>query len=85
MALLEKVIEYRPSKVDRSELITVAEAARLLGMNTRTGVINAMNRGRLQEFVDDQASYHARRLVRRSEVEAWAAARAAGGVEDDDE
>jgi len=63
-----KVTDYRPVDLIESDVMPIAEAAKKLGM-TMPGVIRAIERGALTEVIDDDASYHARRLVLRKEVE----------------
>jgi hypothetical protein len=56
--------------VERGELITVAEAARLRGVTTQA-ISNAVREGRVTRYVDPDAPQHqGRTLVSRSQVEA---------------
>ncbi len=74
MAILQRVIKYEPVKIDQGELMTIEEAARVLGI-TNAGIRSAMNRGELDEFIDDERTWQGRRLVRRDQVNRLAAER----------
>lgn len=64
----KRVISYEVVDLPRADLVTVAEAAELTGLSM-PGVIRAVERGQLTEFVDEAAGYHGRRLLLRVEVE----------------
>jgi hypothetical protein len=68
MAILQKVTKYEPVQVDQGQLMTIAEAAIMLGI-TGAGVRSAMDRGELHEYIDDERTWQGRRLVMRAEVE----------------
>lgn len=74
MTYQKKVTVYQPTDLSQKEVMSVADAARALNM-TMPGVIRAIERGVLTEIVDDEASYHNRRLLLRSEVERLAQAK----------
>jgi len=61
-------VTYQEIDIDRGQLMTMAEAGRMLGI-TLSGVISAIERGGLTEIVDDEARFHGRRLLLKSEVE----------------
>ena len=61
------VTDYQPVDLSREDVVTIAEAAKALGL-TMPGVIRAIERGVLTEVIDDNASYHGRRLLLRAEV-----------------
>jgi hypothetical protein len=63
----KRVIEYQPIDIDRSELMTLAEASKVLNMGL-PGVISAISRDILTEIIDEDANFHGRRLVLKSEV-----------------
>jgi hypothetical protein len=71
MAYLVKTTGYQPLDIDRDDLLSISEAADVLGL-TLPGLIAAMNRGELREVIDDEAPmyWRDRRFVLRSEVEA---------------
>lgn len=60
-------VVYEDVAVDPNELVTLAYAARILGMS-KPGVINALERGMLTEIIDDERTYHGRRLILKSEL-----------------
>ena len=62
-----RVVEYRDAEFLPEELVSVTEAAKMLGM-TKPGVISAIERGVLTEIVDMERGYRGRRLLRK-EVE----------------
>ncbi len=68
MTYLIKETTFRPTTMTEKDVMTISEAARVLGM-TMPGVIRAIERGALTEVKDDSASYHGRRLVLRGEIE----------------
>lgn len=59
---------YVDVDIDRSKLVSLSEAAEIIGMSL-PGVIRAIERGALTEIIDEDAGYHNRRLLVRSEVE----------------
>jgi FKBP-type peptidyl-prolyl cis-trans isomerase 2 len=63
-----KVIDYQEANLTESDVMSISEAARTLDI-TMPGVIRAIERGALTEVIDDNASYHGRRLVFRKEIE----------------
>lgn len=63
-----KVTGYQTANLTESEVMSISEAARVLDM-TMPGVIRAIERGALTEVIDDNATYHGRRLVFRTEIE----------------
>jgi hypothetical protein len=65
-----RVVKYTPWNGNRSELVTLAEAAQITGL-TLPGVVNAVARGVLTEIIDDREVFHGRRLLIRAEVEAF--------------
>lgn len=68
MGLKMRKTTYVDVDIDRSKLITLTEAAEIIGM-TLPGVIRAIERGTLTEIIDEDAGYHNRRLLIRDEVE----------------
>ena len=66
-----KKTRYEPADVAEEELITIKDAAELLGM-TMPGVIAAIQRGAFTEIINREAvnPQHGRRLLLRAEVEA---------------
>jgi hypothetical protein len=64
-----KRVSYEEIELDRADLMTLTEAAEILGL-TLPGVISAMDRGRLSEIINDEAPnpQHGRRLVLRADV-----------------
>lgn len=67
MTIKLRVVSYVPVEINRSELITLTEAATMLDMS-KSGVISAIERGVYKEYIDESAAYHGRRLLLRSEV-----------------
>ncbi|KKK62277.1 hypothetical protein LCGC14_3005940 [marine sediment metagenome] len=66
---VQKKITYEEVKIERSELMSMAEAARELKMS-QPGIYRAIEHGRLREIIDkDREGQHFRRLVVRSEVQ----------------
>jgi hypothetical protein len=63
----KKVVTYEPIEIDRNELVTKAEAARMTGM-TLQGINSAVARGGFTEIVDEEAPYHGRYLLLKEEV-----------------
>ena len=72
-----RVTGYKPVHLTEEDLMTVAEAARTLGLSM-PGVIRAIERGTLTEVIDENASYHGRRLLLKAEVKRLARERASG-------
>ena len=68
MAYTVRVVKYEPWTGDPSSLVSMAEARKITGM-TLPGVIAAVLRGELTEIINDQAKFHGRRCLLRSEVE----------------
>jgi hypothetical protein len=64
--------------------MSISEAARELGMSM-AGVIRAMERGELKEIIDEEALYHRKRLVLRSEVAKFKRKRAVMDMATDDD
>lgn len=75
-----RVVEYHDLEVSPEALVTVTEAAKILGMS-KPGVISAIERGALSEVIDTEGGYRGRRLLRH-EVEEMARARALEGLEE---
>ena len=77
MSYEAKHVSYRPADVDPEELVTLTEAAEMLGL-TIPGVIAAIQRGAFTEIINREARnpQHRRRLLLRAEVEADARRRA---------
>lgn len=74
MDLMMRVVKYVPVTVEESEMMTIAQAAALLGLDE--GAVRAnIARGALTEYVNGGKSYHGRRLLLRSEVEGYALSR----------
>jgi len=66
-------VTYEDIEIDPGDVVSMREAAGILGMTTQ-GVGSAMNRERLTELVDPDASMaKQRRYLLREEVEALAA------------
>ena len=65
--LIRKII-YEPVDMDKDDLMTFSEAAKVLGLALNTVRTNA-EAGRMTLVIDPDRNYQARRLVLRSEVE----------------
>ena len=66
---VQKKITYEEVKIERSELMSMADAASDLKM-FEPGIYRAIEHGRLREIIDkDREGQHFRRLVVRSEVQ----------------
>jgi hypothetical protein len=70
-----RVTDYKPVNLKEEDLMTVAEAAKTLGLSM-PGVIRAIERGTLTEVIDENAGYHGRRLLLKTEVKRLARERA---------
>ena len=68
MGFKMRKITYVDVDIDRSKLVSLAEAAEITGVSL-PGVIRAIERGALTEIIDEDAGYHNRRLLIRDEVE----------------
>lgn len=67
-----KTVVYKDIDVDPGELVSMLEAAKMLGM-TSPGVSSAMARGMLREVVDSDAfKWRGRRFLFREDVAAFA-------------
>ena len=67
MIVLKRRIEYDVVEMPDDELVNIVQAAALLGIS-EGGVRSAMARGVLTEYVDEDKSWHGRRLVSRKEL-----------------
>jgi len=70
MKLLRRVISYVEVGCESEEIMSVMEAARVLGMTNQV-VVSLVDRGRLTELVDTEAPNprRGRRYLLRAEVE----------------
>ncbi len=68
MAYKKRVTTYVEVDVQPGELVTLADAAKMLDMSM-PGLIRAIERGALTEIIDEEAGYHGRRLLLPAEVE----------------
>ncbi len=66
--ILKRVVRYIPALISRDEFITMEEASKILGISNQ-GIRSALNRGELDEYIDDERTYQGRRLVLRAQVE----------------
>ena len=80
MKLQKRIITYKDFDISYNELLTMKEAAEMLGIKLR-GLSGLIDRNTLSEIVDADARsrgrHYASRLVLREEVEALVARRAA--------
>jgi hypothetical protein len=67
MAIKKKMVTYEEVDVERDELMTISEASQELEMSV-PGVVAAINRGALTEYIDESQRFHGKRLVSRQEV-----------------
>jgi len=77
MTFVVKRTEYESIEIDPADLITIKDAAELLGL-TMPGVVAAIQRGAFTEVINEDAvnPQKGRRLLLRAEVEADAERRA---------
>lgn len=73
MRIVKRKVVYELVDVKAKDVLTLAQAARRLEL-TVNGVKNRMKDGSLTWLEDQEAKFHGRLLVLRSEVEAAAAA-----------
>jgi hypothetical protein len=75
MSLTERKVIYTKSDYIEAELVTLKQAADMLGMSM-PGVIQMIYRGQLTEVINQlNPDHHGRRMVPRKQVEALMGAR----------
>lgn len=77
MEYLKRTTQYSPISLDPGEVITIADAARLLGVSIPTVTIR-VQKGLMTQIIDSGTPNprNGRSLLLRSEVETWRRQRA---------
>jgi hypothetical protein len=63
-------VEYDEIELDQDELMTIAQAAQELGVSMNTVQAN-LDANRFTEIIDSDKTWQSRRLLLKTEVEAW--------------